>query len=374
MEVDDWQELLLGEVLTFQRGFDLPHSKRQPGDIPVVSSSGISGTHSEARVTSPGIVTGRYGTVGEVFFINKDFWPLNTTLFVKNFKGNDPLFISFLLRIIDFQPFSGKSGVPGVNRNDLHSIKVKLPPLPEQKSIAQALSDVDAAIAELDRLITKKRNIKQGTMQQLLTGKKRLPGFSSEWEEKKLGTLADIKRGASPRPIDSPIWYDNSSNVGWVRISDITASNGRVLERTRDYLSDKGIAGSRFLPTGSLIMSICATVGIPVITNIDTCIHDGFVGFSKLNDVDKVFLYYKLKEMENNFRARGQTGSQSNLNSDLVRDCIIQLPTIEEQKAIAQVLTDMDTEIEALDQKRDKYKAIKQGMMQELLTGRTRLV
>lgn len=120
-------------------------------------------------------------------------------------------------------------------------------------------------------------------------------------------------------------------------------------------------------------MSICATVGIPVITNIDTCIHDGFVGFSNLNNIDKVFLYYKLKEFENNFKSMGQTGSQSNLNSDIVQGCDIKLPTSDEQKAIAQILSDMDTEIETLEKKRDKYKAIKQGMMQELLTGKTRL-
>lgn len=211
-------------------------------------------------------------------------------------------------------------------------------------------------------------------MQELLTGKKRLPGFSGKWELKKLGDIANIQRGASPRPIDSPIWYDITSSVGWVRISDITASNGRILEKTKDYLSQQGIAQSRFLPAGSLIMSICATVGIPVITNIDTCIHDGFVGFTKLNDIDKVFFYYKLKELENNFKSMGQTGSQNNLNTNLVKKYPIPLPPLPEQKAIAEILTDMDKEIEALEKKRDKYKAIKQGMMQELLTGKTRII
>ncbi|MFM6006280.1 MAG: restriction endonuclease subunit S, partial [Sphaerospermopsis kisseleviana] len=202
-------------------------------------------------------------------------------------------------------------------------------------------------------------------MQELLTGKKRLPGFSGEWEVKKLGDVANIQRGASPRPIDSPIWYDKTSSVGWVRISDITASNGRILKKTKDYLSHKGIAQSRFLPAGSLIMSICATVGTPVITNIDTCIHDGFVGLTKLNNIDQIFFYYKLKELENNFKSMGQTGSQNNLNTNLVKEYIIPLPPLPEQKAIAKILTEMDEEIEALEKKREKYKNIKQGMMQE---------
>jgi len=268
---------------------------------------------------------------------------------------------------------SMRSGQPGINSNEYSQLQIPLPPLAEQKAIAHALSDVDNLITAIDQLITKKRNLKQGTMQELLTGKKRLPGFSGKWEVKKLGDIANIQRGASPRPIDSPIWYDITSSVGWVRISDITASNGRILEKTKDYLSQQGIAQSRFLPAGSLIMSICATVGIPVITNIDTCIHDGFVGFTKLNDIDKVFFYYKLKELENNFKSMGQTGSQNNLNTNLVKKYPIPLPPLPEQKAIAEILTDIDTEIEALEKKRDKYKAIKQGMMQELLTGKTRI-
>lgn len=270
----------------------------------------------------------------------------------------------------------------------IKSIKIPIPPLKEQVAIAQALSDVDALIASLDKLITKKRHLKTAAMQQLLIGKKRLPGFGEGkgykqteigtipegWEIKTLGLLTTIQRGASPRPIDSPIWYDPKSTVGWVRISDITASDGKILRKTQDYLSNKGIAQSRFLPAGSLIMSICATVGIPVITQLDACIHDGFVGFSDLKNVNQEFLYYKLKELEPFFKSKGQTGSQSNLNSDLVRDCEIALPTRGEQQAIAAVLSDMDAEIAALEARRAKTQAIKQGMMQELLTGKTRLM
>ena len=273
------------------------------------------------------------------------------------------------------------------NISDAIDFIYPVPPFPEQKTIAQTLSDVDALIAALDKHIAKKRNIKTGTMQQLLTGKTRLPGFGEgkgykksaigvipeDWEVRELGSLATIQRGASPRPIDSPIWYDSKSSVGWVRISDITNSDGKFLKVTQDYLSKQGISQSRYLSIGSLIMSICATVGIPVITRIESCIHNGFVGFSNLQDIDQEFLYYKFKDLETYFKSQGQTGSQSNLNSDIVRFCVIPLPHITEQKAIAQVLSDIDTEITALEKRRAKTQAIKQGMMQELLTGRTRL-
>jgi type I restriction enzyme S subunit len=145
-----WLSVSLGEVVTLQRGFDLPSQKRRTGKVPIVSSSGISDYHSEAGVKGPGVVTGRYGTIGKVFFIKEDYWPLNTTLWVKDFHGNDPKFSAYLLRTIDFNSCSDKSGVPGVNRNDLHRIPVLLPPLLEQRSIAHVLGTLDDLI-ELNR-------------------------------------------------------------------------------------------------------------------------------------------------------------------------------------------------------------------------------
>ena len=146
----DWDVVPLGDVVTLQRGFDLPTQDRQPGTVPIVSSSGITGTHSEARVKGPGVVTGRYGTIGEVFYISEDFWPLNTTLYVRDFKGNDPLFVSYLLRTIDYGAHNDKSSVPGVNRNHLHTVPVLRPPLPEQRAIAHILGTLDDKI-ELNR-------------------------------------------------------------------------------------------------------------------------------------------------------------------------------------------------------------------------------
>ncbi len=147
---DQWREVRLGDVVTLQRGFDLPSQRRKPGAIPIVSSSGISGRHIEAKVVGPGVVTGRYGTIGQVFFVDEDFWPLNTTLYVRDFKGNDPLFVSYLLRTLDFQSHNDKSSVPGVNRNHLHTAKVRVPPLSEQRAIAAILSALDDKI-ELNR-------------------------------------------------------------------------------------------------------------------------------------------------------------------------------------------------------------------------------
>jgi type I restriction enzyme S subunit len=259
-----------------------------------------------------------------------------------------------------------------LNQGTLAGLKVQFPPLPEQRAIAAALSDVDALLGGLDRLIAKKRDLKQAAMQQLLTGQTRLPGFSGEWEVKRLGALAKIQRGASPRPIDSPVWFDENSSIGWVRISDVTSS-GMFLQETTQRLSQLGVQHSRPVATGSLIMSICATVGRPIITKIDVCIHDGFVVFDNL-EADQLFMYYVLKWIESAWSKHGQTGSQMNLNTGLINGTPIKLPPRAEQSAIAAVLSDMDAELSKLVERRDKTSNLKQAMMQELLTGRIRLV
>jgi type I restriction enzyme S subunit len=142
----NWNEKLLGDVVELKRGYDLPKDKRSPGEVPIVSSSGITGYHAEAMAKGPGVVTGRYGTIGEVFFVEGDYWPLNTTLYVRDFKGNDPLFISYLLRTLDFQAYSDKGAVPGINRNHLHMAKVRVPDQITQQAIANVLNSLDRQI------------------------------------------------------------------------------------------------------------------------------------------------------------------------------------------------------------------------------------
>ena len=142
----NWEKTTLGNVVTLKRGYDLPQQKREEGHIPIYSSSGLSGFHSKAMVEGPGVVTGRYGTIGEVFYSEEDFWPLNTTLYVESFHGNDPQFIYYFLKSIDWQQFTSASAVPGINRNTVHKAEVIIPDLQTQKRIALLLSNLDAKI------------------------------------------------------------------------------------------------------------------------------------------------------------------------------------------------------------------------------------
>lgn len=149
---EGWEVCNFQEVCTLQRGFDLPSKERSTGEYPLVSSNGISEYISEYKVKAPGVTTGRSGTLGKSFFIRKNFWPLNTSLWVKDFKGNDPYYIYLLLSNLNFEDFNAGSGVPTLNRNHLDLIKIPLPSRIEQTQIAEILSSLDDKI-ELNRKI-----------------------------------------------------------------------------------------------------------------------------------------------------------------------------------------------------------------------------
>lgn len=369
----EWRHCTLGDALTFQRGFDLPHRLRKEGAVPIVSSSGVSGWHNHAPIKAPGIVTGRYGTIGEIFLIEEDFWPLNTTLYVRDFKGNNPCFLSYLLQRVDFALHSGKSGVPGINRNDIHKLPIVLPEEPEQDAIAEVLSDVDGLIGALEKLIAKKRAIKRTTMQQLLTGKIRLPSFSDEWETKRIDELAEIKSGATPSTQVAAFW---NGSIPWCTPTDITGTPGKYLSATERNVTEAGLAAcaANLLPTGSLLLCTRATIGEVRIATTPICTNQGFKSLVCRPDVSNEFMYYMVLTLKTQMVERSIGSTFLEIGKRDLASIQVSIPRKDEQMAINTVLSDMDAEIEALEHQRDKTKQIKQGMMQQLLTGRIRLV
>ncbi|WP_226782849.1 restriction endonuclease subunit S [Oceaniglobus trochenteri] len=230
-----WTEKSLGEIMTLQRGFDLPKKERREGQIPIISSSGAEDFHAVPAKHGPGVVTGRYGTIGKVYYSEGPYWPLNTTLFVSNFQGNNEKYCYYLLSRLDFHEHSGKTGVPGVNRNDLHTVPMWAITDPgEQEAIAEALSDADALIEGLERLIAKKRLIKQGAMQDLLTAKRRLPGFSGEWNETTFGQCFQFLRTGSA----SRSQLGTNLGVGYIHYGDIHGMKSVLLDLSRSRLPE----------------------------------------------------------------------------------------------------------------------------------------
>jgi type I restriction enzyme, S subunit len=388
----DWRACELGEAITLQRGFDLPLRLRRPGNIPIISSSGLNGWHDEYKVSAPGIVTGRYGTIGEVFLVEKDFWPLNTTLYVKEFNGTYALYVYYLLKTVDFDSHSGKSGVPGVNRNDVHQERILLPPINEQTAIANALSDVDALISSLENLIAKKQAIKTATMQQLLTGRTRLPQFArwpdgtlkgakqtelgevpEDWECVSLAELAEIKSGGTPSTSNPEYW---GGDVHWCTPTDITALKGeKYISSTERCISQMGLSSSAadLLPRGSIVMTSRATIGECAIVKVPLSTNQGFKNFVCKGHVHNEYLYYLLTTQKSGFVSLCSGSTFLEISASQVRSYKVCIPGLPEQQAIASVISDIDSELQRLKGQSSKTRQIKQGMMQELLTGRTRL-
>jgi type I restriction enzyme S subunit len=251
-------------------------------------------------------------------------------------------------------------------------LKIPHPPLPEQRTIAEALSDVDGLLGGLDRLIAKKRDLKQAAMQQLLTGQTRLPGFHGEWEAKRLGQLAEMGSGGTP-PSSVAAYYDG--DIPWASISDMT-KGGKVIRSTDRNLTHEGFrnCAAQMFPAGTVLYAMYASLGECSIAGIQLCSSQAILGIRPKGGLNGEFLYYFLTSLKPTVKTLGQQGTQANLNKGMVQDFHLWLPPYPEQTTIAEVLTEMDGELAVLEQRREKTRALKQAMMQELLTGRTRLL
>ena len=246
---------------------------------------------------------------------------------------------------------TAKSSVDSVRRDMISRMQIALPPTEtEQRAIAQALSDVDALLATLDQVITKKRNLKQAAMQQLLTGKTRLPGFSGDWDEKRLGQLLTICHGKSQRDVE-------------------------VIDGAYPILATGGQIGTALRPLydkPSVLIGRKGTINQPQYMDepfwtVDTLF------YSVIKDENSAkFLYYRFCLID--WMQYNEASGVPSLNARTIESIEIACPEPAEQAAIADVLSDMDAELIALESRRDKTRNIKQAMMQELLTGKTRLV
>lgn len=265
------------------------------------------------------------------------------------------------------------STMVNLNQAALARLPIQCPPLPEQRAITEALSDVDGLLGALEALIAKKRAIKQAAMQQLLTGKTRLPGFNGEWEVKRLGDLADIHSGATPSTQVPGNW---DGDIPWCTPTDITGTPGKYLTSTERRITRQGFAScaASLLPRGALLLCSRATVGELKIATTPICTNQGFKSLVCKQGTSNEFLYYLLLTLKPALIERSSGSTFLEIGTRDVASLQALVPTKEEQTAIATVLSDIDAEIAALEARRDKARAIKQGLMQQLLTGRVRLV
>ncbi|MCL4315866.1 MAG: restriction endonuclease subunit S [Gammaproteobacteria bacterium] len=380
---EDWMVSKLAAVCSMKSGEGITSANiDEYSEYPCYGGNGLRGF--TMRFTHDGryALIGRQGALcGNVLGVEGKLFASEHAIVVTASPRTDIRWLTFVLGKMRLNQYSESSAQPGLSVSKILSLNVAYPPTKaEQEAIAEALSDADALIESLSLLLAKKRHLKQGAMQELLTGKKRLPGFSGEWEVKRLGTTATLNARIGWQGLTTAEYLDSGDYylVTGTEFKEgyIDWNNCHYVDESR-YKQDKNIQ----LKEHDVLVTKDGTIGkVALITNLPrpATLNSGVFVIRSIEDAfHPEFFYYLLcSNVFNEFLVQLSAGSTINhlYQKDFVNFIYRTPPTIDEQTAIAAILSDMDTEIAALEAKLAKARSIKQGMMQELLTGRIRLV
>lgn len=305
-----WETIPLGEFLALKRGYDLPASSRQEGNIPIVSSSGVTGHHKIAKVEGPGVVTGRYGTLGEVFYITEDFWPLNTALYVQDFKGNDPRFASYFLKTVLRGISSDKAAVPGVNRNDLHARMVTVTRDPgQQHHIAAVLSAYDDLIENNRRRIrlleeAARLLYKEWFVHLRFPGHEHVAvvdGVPEGWEMQCAFDVMEVLSGGTPDTKVPGYW---NGDIPFFTPKD--ATDHPYAFETEKMLTADGLrhCSSKLYPKDTIFITARGTVGRVNLAQTAMAMNQSCYALIAKPPLNQHFLYFALVESVEQFRSR----------------------------------------------------------------------
>ncbi|MCU8071375.1 restriction endonuclease subunit S [Shewanella sp. SM20] len=365
------------------------------------TSASISESYRRTVLKSGDLVIPLRGKVGEIGYIDNDLAGANLTRgvalisvrpdfsskYVKHFLSSKACADRFLASM-------NGSALQEITISTLRQFKVSLPSLPEQTAIANALSDVDALIQELEKLIAKKQAIKTATMQQLLTGRTRLPAFAYEksahhpdgrkkgykpselgeipedWEVKTIFELGRVSTGGTPSTSSAEYW---NGDVPWITPTDI--SHSKNIYSSERKISQKGLQSIRPLPANTVLVTCIASIGKNAILRRDGACNQQINAVIPYDHIDVDFLFYAIELSSDRLKASAGITATLIVSKALFEEFQLVIPAnLEEQEAISVILNEMDEDIQSLEKRLNKTRQIKRGMMQELLTGKTRLV
>ena len=306
----------LGDLINLKRGYDLPENQRREGPYPVISSAGITGYHDDYMVEGVGVVTGRYGTLGEMYYVDGKYWPHNTALYVTTFKGNDPKYIYYLLSCLGRIRTSDKSAVPGVNRNELHEMAIPaITDRNQQKKIAAVLSALDTKIdcnnrinAELEAMSKmlydywfvqfdfpdangKPYKSSGGKMAYNATLKREIP---SGWHDSNVLAVADLLGGGTPTKKKPHYWG------GDIPFFTPTDADGSIFKfSTTDYITSEGLKGSstKLFSKHTVFITARGSVGRLVLAGVDMAMNQSCYALRAKTGTSHVFLFFLAKEL-----------------------------------------------------------------------------
>ncbi|MBE0470390.1 MAG: restriction endonuclease subunit S [Methyloprofundus sp.] len=322
----------LNEFITLQRGFDLPEEQRKPGSIPVVASRSIVGFHSEKRVEAPGVVIGRSGSIGGGQYLDEPFWPLNTTLWVKDFKGHNPRYVYYLLKSIDFTSFNVGAGVPTLNRNHLAGIKVKNISHDQEIKIANTIAKYDDLIENNKRRIalleeSARLLYREWFVHFRFPGHehvKIISGLPEGWSELKIEEVGEVVTGKTPLTKKSNYY---GGLIPFVKTPDM---HGNVYVLNTDQtLTEEGAAtqANKFIPKDSLIVSCIGTLGVVAISATDCQTNQQINSVVPFDSNHNLYLYFTFKMLKPRLEAMGGGATMGNVNKSKFSSLNIVMPS-----------------------------------------------
>ena len=330
--MSEWKEYKLGEVISLQRGYDLPKNKMKFGNIPVAGSNGVIGYHNEYTASGPGVTIGRSGNIGTPHYYPHTYWAHNTVLYVKEFNGNNPKFIYYLLKTFDFTQLNTGSAVPSLNRNHVHELPISLPPLSEQQRIASILSSLDDKIDLLHR-----ENKTLEAMAETLFRKWFIEEAKEDWKEGKLGDIISVKGGTTPSTKEPHFW---NGDIAWTSPRDVTTLNGLYLFETEKKITQKGLEqiSSGLLPVGTLLMSSRAPVGVLAFAEIPLAINQGYIAIIDDKGYSKEFIYLWLKTNMNIVHSYSNGSTFMEISKSAFKSIDIMIPSKKEVSKFVSVI------------------------------------
>lgn len=380
---EDWESPSVGKIASFSSGVGISiaglSAENSYAHVPVYGGNGIAGYTKVPLVSATTVVIGRVGQkCGEVYLTDGASWVSDNALYPRKFHQKINLrFFALALGCAGLNELKNRNDLPLVTQAILHNAVIPLPStVDEQERIAEVLSDADALIESLEQLLAKKRHIKQGAMQELLTGEKRLPGFGGQWQTRSLGDIGSFLKGRGISK-DQAL----SGDLACVRYGELYTRHDDYIRTFHSWISRDVAASSTCLHYGDILFAGSGETK----EEIGKCAAfvDRFEAFAggdivilRTDQADPLFLGYYLNtaSIVRQKASLGQGDAVVHIGASALASIQGIFPPISEQTAIAAVLTDMDTEIAMLEVKLTKARQLKTGMMQELLTGRIRLI
>lgn len=372
-----FEEKYLGEIVLFQRGFDITKNEQTHGKIPVISSSGVNSYHNQYRVKGPGVIIGRKGTLGSVYFSKIDFWPHDTTLWIKDFKGNSPNFIYYFLRTLALENFDTGSSNPTLNRNHLYKIKVFFPKdYKTQKKIAAILSTYDDLIENNNKRIELLEKMAEEIYREWFV-RFRFPGYQDikfekgipeDWKVSRVASLGNVITGKTPLTSNSK-YYGNDFH--FIKTPDM--HNQTYIFDTEEKLTQLGLESqpSQIIPPDSICVSCIGTGGIVSITTKISSTNQQINSIILKEKSDLEWAFYTLKALKQTILAFGATGStMTNLSKGKFSNLQIMIPPLTLRKKYHLITLPLFEQIKKLSMLNHQLLSTKNLLLPRLLSGK----